>query len=369
MKKVLFIDRDGTLILEPQDDFQVDTLEDLEFLPGVIRNLYFIKKNLDYELVIVSNQDGLGTTGYPEESFLTVQGKMLNVFGNEGIQFDNVLIDRSFESDNLHTRKPGTGMFKKYMNGEYDLKSSFVIGDRHTDIQLARNLGTRAIFYAHEGRVIPELQQNEWHVKSWDEIYKLVATGVRNATVTRNTAETRIKVELDIDGTGQFDIHTGIGFFDHMISQLAKHSGCDLKVLVDGDLEVDEHHTIEDTALALGEAFVIAVGNKKGMERYGFALPMDDCMAQVLIDFSGRPWLVWDAKFTREKIGEMPTEMFMHFFKSFSDGARCNLNIKAEGENEHHKIEAIFKALARSIKMAVRRDLLDSSLPSTKGTL
>jgi imidazoleglycerol-phosphate dehydratase/histidinol-phosphatase len=369
MKKALFIDRDGTLIVEPQDDFQVDTLDELEFLPGVIRNLWFIRKNLDYELVIVSNQDGLGTAGYPEASFLTVQGKMLNVFGNEGIRFDNVLIDRSFESDNLPTRKPGTGMLKQYLNGEYDLKNSFVIGDRQTDIQLARNLGTKAIFYSHDGNVIPELQQNEWHVKSWDEIYKLVAKGVRNATVTRNTAETRIKVELDIDGTGQFDIHTGIGFFDHMISQLAKHSGCDLNVIVDGDLEVDEHHTIEDTALAIGEAFLVAVGNKKGMERYGFALPMDDCMAQVLIDFSGRPWLVWDAKFTREKIGEMPTEMFMHFFKSFSDAARCNLNIKAEGENEHHKIEAIFKALARSIKMAVRRDLLDSSLPSTKGTL
>jgi imidazoleglycerol-phosphate dehydratase/histidinol-phosphatase len=369
MKKALFIDRDGTLIVEPQDDFQVDTLEELEFLPGVIRNLWLIRKNLDYELVIVSNQDGLGTAGYPEQSFLTVQGKMLNVFGNEGIRFDNVLIDRSFESDNLHTRKPGTGMLKQYINGDYDLKNSFVIGDRPTDIHLARNLGTKAIFYSHEGSMIPELRQNEWIVKSWDEIYKIVAKGIRNASVTRNTSETRIKVELDIDGTGQFDIHTGIGFFDHMISQLAKHSGCDLKVIVDGDLEVDEHHTIEDTALALGEAFLIAVGNKKGMERYGFALPMDDCMAQVLIDFSGRPWLVWDTKFTREKIGEMPTEMFMHFFKSFSDAARCNLNIKAEGENEHHKIEAIFKSLARSIRMAVRRDLLDSSLPSTKGTL
>jgi imidazoleglycerol-phosphate dehydratase/histidinol-phosphatase len=374
MKKALFIDRDGTLIVEPPDDCQVDTLEKLEFIPGVFRNLYHISKNLDYELVIVSNQDGLGTPGYPEETFWLVQQKMLQTFENEGITFDNILIDKSFQADNSLTRKPRTGLLTKYMNGEYDLKNSFVIGDRQTDMELARNLGTKAILFAPDvaedaGNDHPSDGPNSWTVCCWDEIYQLVALGIRSAKVERNTAETKIKVELNLDGTGKYDISTGLGFFDHMISQLARHSGCDLTVKVNGDLEVDEHHTIEDTGLALGEAFYLALGNKRGTERYGYALPMDDCMAQAVIDFGGRPWLVWDTTFKREKIGEMPTEMFMHFFKSFSDTAHCNLNIKAEGSNEHHKIEAIFKALARAIKMAIKRDVFNSVLPSTKGVL
>ncbi len=374
MKKALFIDRDGTLIVEPPDDCQVDTLEKMEFIPGVFRNLYHISKNLDYELVIVSNQDGLGTPGYPEETFWLVQQKMLQTFENEGITFDNILIDKSFQADNSLTRKPRTGLLTKYMNGEYDLKNSFVIGDRQTDMELARNLGTKAILFAPDvaedaGNDHPSDGPNSWTVCCWDEIYQLVALGIRSAKVERNTAETKIKVELNLDGTGKYDISTGLGFFDHMISQLARHSGCDLTVKVNGDLEVDEHHTIEDTGLALGEAFYLALGNKRGTERYGYALPMDDCMAQAVIDFGGRPWLVWDTTFKREKIGEMPTEMFMHFFKSFSDTAHCNLNIKAEGSNEHHKIEAIFKAFARAIKMAIHRDVFNSVLPSTKGVL
>lgn len=374
MKKALFIDRDGTLIVEPQDDFQVDTLEQLEFIPGVFRNLFHIRKNLDYELVIVSNQDGLGTPGYPEEAFRLVQQKMLQAFKNEGISFDNIVIDKSFPADNAPTRKPQTGMLTQYMQGEYDLKNSYVIGDRQTDMELAHNLGAKAILFAPEssenpGKDEPSDGITSWIARSWDEIYEFIALGIRTSKVERNTAETKIKVELNLDGTGKYDISTGIGFFDHMISQLARHSGCDLTVKVIGDLEVDEHHTIEDTGLAIGEAFFLALGSKRGMERYGYALPMDDCMAQALIDFGGRPWLVWDAAFHREKIGEMPTEMFMHFFKSFSDAARCNLNIKAEGNNEHHKIEALFKALARAIKMAIRRDVFDSALPTTKGVL
>jgi imidazoleglycerol-phosphate dehydratase/histidinol-phosphatase len=372
MKRALFIDRDGTLIVEPKDTFQIDTLEKLEFIPGVFRNLYTIRKYLDYELVIVSNQDGMGTPGYPKENFDLVQHKMLLTFKNEGIVFDDILIDKSFEADHAPTRKPRTGMLTKYMQGDYDLKNSFVIGDRKTDIELARNLGAKSLFFNPEdesGDQDFSIQTTEWTVKSWDEIYRHVSLGNRTATCERNTAETKIKVELDLDGSGKSDISTGIGFFDHMISQLARHSGCNLKVNVQGDLEVDEHHTIEDTALAIGETFYSALGDKRGLERYGYALPMDDCMAQVLIDFGGRPWLVWETDFKREKIGEMPTEMFIHFFKSFSDAARCNLNIKAEGTNEHHKIEAIFKALARAIKMAIRRDVFDSTLPSTKGIL
>jgi imidazoleglycerol-phosphate dehydratase/histidinol-phosphatase len=374
MKKALFIDRDGTLIVEPPNDYQVDTLEELEFIPGVFRNLYPIRKNLDYELVIVSNQDGLGTPGYAEEAFRLVQQKMLKAFENEGITFDNILIDKSFPADNSPTRKPNTGLLTKYMQGEYDLKSSFVIGDRQTDVELARNLGAKSILLVQDLSEKPGIKQtsdnlSSWTVNSWDEIYKLVALGIRTAIVERNTAETSIKVGLNLDGTGKYDISTGLGFFDHMISQLARHSGCDLTVKVTGDLEVDEHHTIEDTGLAIGEAFYLALGNKHGTERYGYALPMDDCMAQALIDFGGRPWLVWDAAFHREKIGEMPTEMFLHFFKSFSDAARCNLNIKAEGSNEHHKIEAIFKALAKAIKMAIYRNVFDLSLPTTKGML
>jgi imidazoleglycerol-phosphate dehydratase / histidinol-phosphatase len=372
MKKVLFIDRDGTLIREPTDDFQVDTLEKLEFIPGVFRNLYNIRENLHYDLVIVSNQDGLGTESYPEEAFRIVQEKMLKAFENEGITFSEVLIDRSFPSDNAPTRKPLTGLLTRYMQGDYDLKNSFVIGDRPTDAALARNLGCKAILFAPDpGPDISWIKESKSTciARTWDEIYQHVALGIRASEVERKTAETSIRIELNIDGSGNHDISTGLGFFDHMISQLARHSGCDLKVKVDGDLSVDEHHTIEDTALALGEAFFLALGDKRGMERYGFALPMDDCMAQVLIDFGGRPWLVWNAEFHREKIGEMPTEMFVHFFKSFSDTARCNLNIKAEGSNEHHKIEAIFKALARAIKMAIRRDIFDANIPTTKGVI
>lgn len=374
MKKALFIDRDGTLIQEPKDDFQVDSLEKLEFIPGVFRNLYRICKNLDYELVIVTNQDGLGTPSYPEEAFRIVQQKMLKAFENEGITFDDQLIDRSFPSDHLPTRKPLTAMLTRYMRGDYDLKNSFVIGDRQTDVEFARNLGSKLILLSSDasstlmGNQAPD-NLFSWVAGNWDEVYGIIALGSRSSQVKRKTAETSIQVELNLDGTGKFDISTGLGFFDHMISQLARHSGCDLTVKVEGDLDVDEHHTIEDTALALGEAFFQALGNKCGMERYGFALPMDDCMAQVLIDFGGRPWLVWNVEFQREKIGEMPTEMFLHFFKSFSDTARCNLNIKAEGSNEHHKIEAIFKALARAIKMAIRRDIFDSNLPTTKGVL
>lgn len=371
MKKALFIDRDGTLIIEPKTDFQIDTLEKLEFLPGVFRNLYNIRKNLSYDLVMVSNQDGLGTEAYPEADFKVVQSKMLRTLENEGITFDDILIDRSVESDNAPTRKPRTGMLQKYMLGDYDLANSYVIGDRKTDIELAKNLGARAIFLNNdpEIQISPDSDHNMKVVSNWDEIYAIVAAGERIARVERNTAETKITVTLNLDGSGNHDVSTGIGFFDHMICQIARHSGCDLTVKVNGDLQVDEHHTIEDTGLAIGEAFYMAVGSKRGMERYGYALPMDDCMAQALIDFGGRPWIVWDVEFKREMIGEMPTEMFFHFFKSFSDAARCNLNIRAEGTNEHHKIEAIFKALARALKMAVRRDVFDSTLPTTKGII
>jgi len=370
MKKVLFIDRDGTLIQEPPVDFQVDSLEKLEFMPGVFRNLYRIRKYLDFELVIVSNQDGLGTSAFPEHTFWPVHHKMLKAFENEGITFDEILIDRSLPEDNAPTRKPRLGLLQHYLQGDYDLKNSWVIGDRYSDVELARNLGARAILI-DRGQVLPaELTiYSSLITRDWDEVFSKIALGIRSAQIERKTAETEIRAELNLDGTGKFDISTGIGFFDHMISQLARHSGCDLIVKVTGDLHVDEHHTIEDTALALGEAFRIALGDKRGTERYGYALPMDDCMAQVLIDFGGRPWLIWGAEFKREKIGEMPSEMFMHFFKSFSDAARCNLNIKADGTNEHHKIEAIFKALARSIKMAVKRDVFSYELPTTKGVL
>ena len=373
MKRALFIDRDGTLIFEPADE-QIDSLEKLEYLPKVFRNMHFIAKNLSYELVMVTNQDGLGTSSYPEETFWPTHNKMLKAFENEGVVFDDILIDRHFPHDNAPTRKPGLGMMGKYLDGCYDLANSFVIGDRLTDIQLAKNLGAKGILI-NDGSLTTELQEKGLGescvliTTDWDEIYAKVASSDRTAMVIRNTKETKIRIELNLDGTGKGDIHTGLGFFDHMLDQIARHSGVDLTIRVDGDLEVDEHHTIEDTALALGEAFKLALGDKRGVERYGYCLPMDDCLAQVAIDFGGRPWIVWKADFLREKVGEMPTEMFFHFFKSFSDTALANLNIQAEGTNEHHKIEGIFKALARAIKMAIRKDVFNFELPSTKGTL
>lgn len=373
MKKALFIDRDGTLIAEPADE-QIDSLEKLEYLPKVFRNMYFIAKNLSYELVMVTNQDGLGTDSYPEDTFWPSHNKMLKAFENEGVKFDDILIDRHFPKDNAPTRKPDIGMMGKYMDGSYDLANSFVIGDRLTDIQLAKNLGAKGILI-NDGSLADELQEKglvEFCVlitNDWDKIYAKVAAPERNAVVERNTKETKIRVELNLDGTGTGNIHTGLGFFDHMLDQIARHSGVNLTVQVDGDLEVDEHHTIEDTRLALGEAFKLALGDKRGVERYGYCLPMDDCLAQVAIDFGGRPWIVWKADFLREKVGDMPTEMFFHFFKSFSDTSLSNLNIQAEGTNEHHKIEGIFKALARAIKMAIHKDVFNFELPSTKGSL
>jgi len=374
MKKVLFIDRDGTLIVEPSGDMQVDSLEKLEFIPGVFRNLYNIQKLLDFELVIVSNQDGLGTSSYPEETFWPAQQMMLKAFENEGIKFSNIHIDPSMPDEKSPNRKPGIGMLKDYFSGEYDLPGSFVIGDRPTDIELAKNMGAKGIFFA------PENRSNELEVKkldiscslvsdSWDDIFSFLAIGERSATIRRKTSETDIFVELKLDGTGKCDVSTGLGFFDHMLDQIGRHSGCDLTIKVIGDLVVDEHHTIEDTGIALGEAIRKALGDKRGIERYGFCLPMDDCLAQVALDFGGRSWLVWDAKFHREKVGDVPTEMFFHFFKSLSDSALANLNIKAEGTNEHHKIEGIFKAFARALKMAIRKDPFVKSLPSTKGVL
>jgi imidazoleglycerol-phosphate dehydratase/histidinol-phosphatase len=373
MKKALFIDRDGTLIREPEDE-QIDSLEKLEFLPGVFRNMHFIAKNLDYELVMVTNQDGLGTNSFPEETFWPAHNKMLQAFENEGVVFNDILIDRSFPQDNAPTRKPRTGLMGNYLDGSYDLANSFVIGDRLTDIELAKNLGAKGILI-NNGSLTDELKKQglESHctlvTTSWDEIYARVAAPERTAKVERNTKETQIKIELNLDGTGKGNISTGLHFFDHMLDQIARHSGVDLTIRVNGDLQVDEHHTIEDTGLALGEAFKLALGDKRGIERYGYSLPMDDCLAQVALDFGGRPWIVWDAAFKREKVGDMPTEMFFHFFKSFSDTSLSNINIKAEGENEHHKIEGIFKALARAIKMAIKKDVFNFELPSTKGAL
>ena len=367
MKRALFIDRDGTLIVEPPVTFQVDTLEQLVFLPGVIRNLYFISQHLDFELVIVTNQDGLGTPANPQESFDCVQNKMLEIFAHENVKFDNVLIDPSMPEDNSPNRKPRTGMLKEYMSGEYDLANSYVIGDRKTDIELAENLGCKGILISPDKTLVSG--ENNKAFSSWDEIKDYLFAGERKATVRRTTKETDINISLNLDGTGACNISTGIGFFDHMLEQIGKHGGLDLTIEVKGDLNVDEHHTIEDTAIALGEAIYEALGNKRGIERYGYCLPMDDCLCSVALDFGGRPWLVWDAEFKRERIGEMPTEMLLHFFKSLSDAAKMNLNIKAEGENEHHKAEGIFKALARAVKMAVKRDVYKYVLPSTKGVL
>ena len=372
-KKALFIDRDGTVIFEPADE-QIDSLEKLEFLPKAISNLRRLAEETDYELVMVTNQDGLGTDAFPEDTFWPAHNKMMKTLEGENVLFTNVFIDRTYPADGASTRKPGTGMLTEYLKGDYDLKNSYVIGDRLSDVQLAVNLGTKAVLIAPETPtegISPDMKAAIALVSDdWDAIFKKLKLPNRLVTVQRNTKETEISIKLNLDGSGQSSIHTGLGFFDHMLDQLAKHSGADLEITVKGDLHIDEHHTIEDTALALGEAYRQALGNKRGINRYGFLLPMDEALAQVAIDFSGRPWLVWDAEFRRERIGEMPTEMFHHFFKSFSDASLCNLSIKVEGQNEHHKIEAIFKAFAKTIKMAVARDLKQmDSLPSTKGIL
>lgn len=368
-KRVLFIDRDGTIIIEPPIDFQIDSLEKLEFYPKVIRNLYFIQKNLNFDFVMVTNQDGLGTESFPEATFWPAHNKMLNLLKGEDILFQDILIDRSFPEDNAPTRKPRTGMLTNYMTEEYDMQNSYVIGDRLTDVELAKNLGAKAILLSD--MELPKELKDVCVLKTldWDLISEYLFAGERKAVIERKTSETSIYVCLNLDGKGQTDISTGLHFFDHMLEQIGKHSGMDLSIKVKGDLHVDEHHTIEDTGIALGEAILKALGNKRGIERYGFTLPMDDCLCSVCLDFGGRSWLVWDANFKREMIGDAPTEMFYHFFKSLSDAAKMNLNIKAEGENEHHKIEGIFKALARALKQAKKRDIFNYELPSTKGVL
>lgn len=364
-QKVLFIDRDGTIIVEPPEDFQVDSLEKLEFLPSAISVLAKLKKETDFKLVMVTNQDGLGTDSFPEDTFWPAQNKMLKILEGEGIVFDKIHIDKTFESENAETRKPRTGLLTEYFDADkYDLANSFVLGDRATDVQLAKNLGAKAIFISEE-----EHEDAAFTSTDWNMIYEFLTINSRVANVTRTTKETDIDIHVNLDGTGKTQIKTGLGFFDHMLDQIGKHSKSDLFINVEGDLHIDEHHTIEDTALALGEAFLQAFGSKKGIERYGFLLPMDDCLAQVAIDFSGRPWLEWDVTFKRDMVGDLPTEMVHHFFKSFSDTAKCNLNIKAEGDNDHHKIEAIFKGLAKAIKMAKKIDYNDLQVPSTKGTL
>ena len=373
MRKVLFIDRDGTLVVEPPIDYQLDSFEKLEFVPKVFRNLGFIRSKLDFEFAMVTNQDGLGTSSFPEDTFWPVHNLVMKTLENEGITFDEVFIDRSFPEDNAPTRKPRTGMLGKYIdNPAYDLKGSFVIGDRYTDVELAKNLGCKAILLQDDKSSLMDKNLEDYCVlatKDWDKIAEFLFAGERIAEVHRITKETDIYIKVDLDGSGKCDINTGLGFFNHMLEQIGKHGNIDLTIHVKGDLEVDEHHTIEDTALALGECLLKALGDKRGIERYGYCLPMDDCLCQVALDFGGRPWLVWDATFNREKIGEMPTEMFLHFFKSLSDAARMNLNIKAEGQNEHHKIEGIFKALARAIKIAVHRDIYHFEVPSSKGSL
>ena len=377
MKKVLFIDRDGTLIIEPPTDYQVDSFEKLEFYPKAISNMAKIAQELDFELVMITNQDGLGTAVYPEETFWKPHNLMMKTFANEGVVFTNVFIDKTFAKDNSPNRKPNTGLLGDYINGDYDLANSFVLGDRLTDMLLAKNLGAKGIMIGKALDVSDDHMVKGQNVDAsialktddWDDIYQFLSLPARTATLQRTTKETDILIEINLDGTGETDCQTGLGFFDHMLDQLGKHSQTDLKIIAKGDLHIDEHHTIEDTALALGEAYLKALGNKRGIQRYGFLLPMDDVLAQAAIDFSGRPWMVWEADFKREKIGDMPTEMFYHFFKSFSDTAKCNLNIKAEGKNEHHKIEAIFKAVAKSIKMAKQREAGNNDLPSTKGVL
>jgi imidazoleglycerol-phosphate dehydratase/histidinol-phosphatase len=362
MKKVLFIDRDGTIIREPADE-QVDSFEKMMFLPGVITALSAIARETDFELVMVTNQDGLGTDSYPENTFWPVQNKMLEILKGEGVVFTEIFIDKTVPSQNAPTRKPGTAMLVKYLSQGIALSSSYVIGDRLTDIQLAKNLGCNAIFIGDKNMPDAVLSTTDWNI-----IYTFLKQIPRTARVERKTSETDIQIELNLDGSGKSSIDTGIGFFDHMLEQISRHGNIDLEIKVKGDLHIDEHHTIEDVALALGEAFLKAMGKKKGIERYSFLLPMDDCLAQIALDFGGRPWLVWDVKFSREKIGKVPTELFFHFFKSFSDSAKCNINIIAEGDNEHHKIEAVFKAFARAIKTAVRQTE-NFNMPSTKGSL
>lgn len=379
MKKVLFIDRDGTLIKEAPPTYQVDTWEKLIFYPGMFNWLNRIAEELDFELVMITNQDGLGTASYPHELFKPIQDFIMKSLANEGIHFSKVLIDNTLPEEKAPTRKPNTGLLKEYIgNDQYDLAGSFVIGDRITDVQLAKNLGCKAIWLKEDGNLgFAEITDSSSELndviiletKNWKDVYQLLRLGQRIVQHERNTNETKINLRLNLDGNGSMNISTGVHFFDHMLEQLSRHSGVDITLSVKGDLHIDEHHTIEDTAIALGEAFAKALGSKAGIDRYGFTLPMDDCLAQVAVDFGGRSWLVWDTEFKREKIGDMPSEMFFHFFKSFSDGARCNLNIKAEGENEHHKIESIFKALAKSIKQAVKRDVENMVLPSTKGVL
>jgi imidazoleglycerol-phosphate dehydratase/histidinol-phosphatase len=377
-QKVLFIDRDGTLVIEPPIDYQLDSFEKLKFYPQVFQYLSKISKELDYQLVMVTNQDGLGTDSFPENTFWPVQSFIIQSFKNECIEFKEVIIDRTFAAENAPTRKPNTGLLTSYFSEEYDLENSLVIGDRLTDIELAKNLGAKGILIARENRIGDEeisVKKEELQpfisleTTDWKAIYEFLKLHDRTASIERNTNETQIKIDLNLDGNGKSTIDTGIAFFDHMLDQIARHGQLDLNIQVKGDLEVDEHHIIEDTAIALGEVFYKALGSKLGIERYGFCLPMDDCLAQVAIDFGGRNWLVWEADFKREMIGKMPTEMFFHFFKSFTDGAKCNLNIKAEGNNEHHKIEAVFKAFAKAIKAAVKRDAEKMILPSTKGML
>jgi imidazoleglycerol-phosphate dehydratase/histidinol-phosphatase len=376
-KKVLFIDRDGTIIKETQDE-QIDAFDKMIFYPKCIPFLSKIAKELDYELVMITNQDGLGTDIFPEETFWPVHNFIMKTYENEGVIFDKVFLDRTFPKDNANTRKPGTGLLTEYFSEEYDLENSFVIGDRLTDVELAKNLGSKAIFIndnTNLGTTEISVKQEELQptialkTNDWENIYKFLKLENRTASIQRKTNETAISITLNLDGTGKSKIATGLPFFDHMLDQIARHGQVDLDIQVKGDLEVDEHHTIEDTAIALGEVFAKALGTKLGIERYGFCLPMDDCLAQVAIDFGGRNWLVWEAEFKREMIGQMPSEMFFHFFKSFTDGAKANLNIKAEGTNEHHKIEAIFKAFAKAIKVAVKRDVEKMILPSTKGIL
>lgn len=377
MKKVLFIDRDGTLINEPPDE-QIDSFEKLEFYPRSLYYLSKIAKELDYDLVMVTNQDGLGTDSHPELNFWPVHNFVMKTFANEGVVFNEVIIDKTFAHENAPTRKPNIGLLQHFLTADYDLENSFVIGDRINDIILAKNLGAKAIWLCNNLQLganekLDKIEALSEYIalktQNWEDIYTMLKAGTRTIHHERNTNETKISIDIDLDGTGKAEISTGLNFFDHMLDQIARHGSIDLKIKTNGDLHIDEHHTIEDTGIALGEAFAKAIGNKLGLERYGFCLPMDDCLAQAAIDFGGRSWIVWEADFKREKVGDMPTEMFYHFFKSFSDAAKCNLNIKAEGDNEHHKIEAIFKAFAKAIKMAIKRDAEKLVLPSTKGVL